>query len=354
MYDVAVIGAGPAGSTLARLLADHCRVLLLDSGQSKCCGGILAPFAQAMLRQFGLEIPREVLVVPQPPSVAVWDLNANIVRHYARQYINVDRAKFDQWLLSLVPPSVCIQHNARYIKSEASSDGLTFQYKIDGEIHTERTRYLIGADGAFSTVRREFFAQQIFPKRYTAVQETYSCAGWKTEKIDCAQEYTGLFDSEVTDFYAWTIPKDDYLLLGLAVPFGKNPRQNFNRLKEKLHQRGLPVFQDKPVYQQAGLMFRPLRFHSMFAGSGNVALIGEAAGFISPSSAEGIGSALSSAYMLSESYEENGGLNGKKYRMLLQKLRWKLWLKNVKIPVMFSPPLRKLVLLSGLTSIKRR
>jgi len=63
MYDVAIIGAGPAGATLARLIGRQYRVLLvekrrLDGPQTfslgKCCGGLLAPDAQAMLSRLGL------------------------------------------------------------------------------------------------------------------------------------------------------------------------------------------------------------------------------------------------------------------------------------------------------------
>lgn len=57
MYDVAIVGAGPAGSTLARLIGSKLRVLLVDKRRptdinkneyqkSKCCGGLLAPDAQ--------------------------------------------------------------------------------------------------------------------------------------------------------------------------------------------------------------------------------------------------------------------------------------------------------------------
>lgn len=51
MYDVAIVGAGPAGSMLARLIGQRYRVLLIERrpldgpekpSLGKCCGGRLA------------------------------------------------------------------------------------------------------------------------------------------------------------------------------------------------------------------------------------------------------------------------------------------------------------------------
>ena len=58
MYDIAIVGGGPAGATLARLTGNQYRVLLLEKrtfqeplygGLQKCCGGLIAPDAQKML-----------------------------------------------------------------------------------------------------------------------------------------------------------------------------------------------------------------------------------------------------------------------------------------------------------------
>ncbi|MDD4238566.1 MAG: FAD-dependent monooxygenase [Desulfotomaculaceae bacterium] len=59
MYDIAIIGAGPAGATLARLIGHQYRVLLLDKRNLdmerredsiiKCCGGLVAPDAHVQL-----------------------------------------------------------------------------------------------------------------------------------------------------------------------------------------------------------------------------------------------------------------------------------------------------------------
>jgi flavin-dependent dehydrogenase len=74
MFDLAVIGAGPADATLARLISDRYRVLLVDGRQllgssegalsKKCCGGLLAPDAQKMLSILDLGLPKNVLVEP--------------------------------------------------------------------------------------------------------------------------------------------------------------------------------------------------------------------------------------------------------------------------------------------------
>lgn len=46
MYDIAIIGLGPAGATLSRLLSKEYKVLALDrkkEERGKCCGGLLSP-----------------------------------------------------------------------------------------------------------------------------------------------------------------------------------------------------------------------------------------------------------------------------------------------------------------------
>jgi hypothetical protein len=111
MYDLAIIGSGLAGATLARLIGDKYRVLLVDKRRldkdpedaecRKCCGGLLAPDAQKMLSRLGLGLPKCALVEPQLFVVRAIDIPRRLERYYQRFYINLDREKFDRWLVSL-------------------------------------------------------------------------------------------------------------------------------------------------------------------------------------------------------------------------------------------------------------
>lgn len=162
MYDVAVIGVGPAGSTLARLLAGNCKVLLVDkrgfernsdgSSSAKCCGGLLAPDAQAMLSKMGLGLPKSILVGPQLFVVRAIDIARHLERYYQRYYINMDRDKFDRWLLSMVASNVERRLGWRFKSYQRRKDHFEISLIRDGQICRERAGILVGADGASSRV----------------------------------------------------------------------------------------------------------------------------------------------------------------------------------------------------------
>jgi flavin-dependent dehydrogenase len=87
-------------------------------------------------------------------------------------------------------------------------------------------------------------------------------------------------------------------------------------------------------------------------GKDRAFLVGEAAGLISPSSLEGISYALNSAYELARIL--NSGINNPVWRIRVKSIpmRVKLLIKYVKTPFMYNPLLRKMVMKSGLSSIK--
>jgi flavin-dependent dehydrogenase len=347
MYDITIIGAGPAGSTLARLIAKTHKVLLIDKRtpdtDAKCCGGLLAPDAQQMLATLELGLPKSVLSEPQLFVVRAIDLPQRLEQYYQRHYINIDRLKFDQWLISLIPNSVDIRPGCAFQKYEIDNNGFKVHFTQGNRTFTEQTRIIIGADGAGSRVRRMAFPDEPLPKTYTAIQEWF-----KSEKP--LPYFSSIFDSEITDFYSWIIPKANSIMLGSAIYPQPKSYRRFELLKKKLSDYGFKFGQS--IKKRGTLLFRPVSAGQILPGRDNVGLIGEAAGFISPSSAEGISYALKSALDLGQALQAHPDNFLTYYCANTRGLRHNIRLKNLKSNFMYKPFLRRMIIRSGLNSIK--
>jgi flavin-dependent dehydrogenase len=353
MYDVAIIGAGPAGSTLARLIGSRYRVLLADkrpfadtaspSLPEKCCGGLLAPDAQQMLSRLGLGLPGSVLEDPQVFVVRAIDLPRGIEQYYQRHYINMNRQKFDRWLLSQVPAAVEIRTRCRFESFAREGRRISLKLRQGGKEFVEKTRVLVGADGARSRIRPQTSPANLLPRRYLAVQE------WVKARNNTAY-FTSLFDPDITDYYCWTIPKGNLMIVGAALPLQSRVADAFARLKKRLTRSGFSL--GSTVHREAAHVLRPMATHQTHTGSRGVALIGEAAGWISPSSAEGFSYAFRSAVSLARALQP--GIEGfeRRYQQNTRSLRVNILLKNLKAGVIFHPALRRAVMRSGLQSLK--
>ena len=343
-YELAIIGSGPAGATLARLVDSSIRTVIIDKkaetpgGFEKPCGGLLAPDAQRALSRYDTTLPKEVLVDPQIFSVKTIDLRSGLVRHYQRCYMNMDRHKFDMWLCGMIPPTVK-RIEGRCVDIIPIDGGYSIQYCHDGAHHSVTAKYIVGADGANSIVRNKLFPNKKL-RRYTAIQQWFVCDN-QTPFYSC------IFDPDTSDCCSWSISKDQYFIFGGAFPV-KDSRRRFEVQKQKLMDMGFPL--GSPIKTEACMVLRPRSFHDFCTGNSNAFLIGEAAGFISPSSLEGISYAMESADMLSSALLSSNPEAS--YRRKTLKLRLKLTIKVLKCPFMYQPFLRRLVMKSGIQSIK--
>ncbi len=350
-YDLIIVGAGPAGATLARLAAPGLRVLVLEAREpekarpvpDKCCGGLLAPDAQQALAELGLGLPKDILVGPQLFAVRTIDLDNGLERCYQRHYINMDRGAFDRWLVSLVPGKVDVRFGCRLAGLERARDGVRIRYVQGGRERSEGTRILVGADGAGSMVRKLAFPGRPWPGRYVSIQTLF-------ESEEQLPYFSSIFDRGVTDFYSWTIPKEGRLVVGTAVPLGQDPSRRFELLLGKLRSKGYRLGQ--PLRRHGAFILRPSGIGQIITGEGRVALVGEAAGWISPSSAEGISYAFRSAAALAGALNERPEDPLPKYARHTARLRFNILCKTAKSPFMYRPAVRKLVMLSGIKSLK--
>lgn len=345
-YDIAIVGAGPAGAFFARELA-LCRpdmsILLIDGQtreKSKPCGGLLAPDAQKVLAEFSLTLPKDILADPQIFSVETIDIAQSCKRHYQRYYLNMDRYAFDAWLLSLVPDSVDIFKG----RCEGMDcEGGVYKLRLSGEREVSAS-CLVGADGSNSAVRRRFFKRM--PRQYIAIQEWYRDEGQSLPPYSC------IFDRETSDSCSWTIRKDGYLIFGGAFD-KKGCAAAFNLQKKRLCDH-LGCSLGDAVKREACFVSSPRSMSDLICGGDGVFLLGEAAGFISASSFEGISSALISARTLARSFADSSEAARvlSSYQKHTAKLRLKLYLKSFKRWALCTPFTRKMIMTSGVQSIE--
>ena len=334
--DAVIVGAGAAGCAAALNLPRHMSALLVDRarpGEERCCGGLIAPDAQAALAGLRLELPRSVRTDPAPGAVHVTDLDSGREQTYRRAYLNVDRARFDDWLLRLASRRADFRPGTRLTGAARRDDGLELELTSGTGRETVLARFLIGADGARSKVRSRFFGNRPLPRTDTALQVTLPARpGLRLHEV--------LFSRRLTGFYAWAIPKSECVLVGSAFADRATARDNFDRLLAEFCRRlGLA---GTVLGRAARPLTRPRSRADFCPGDSSVLLCGEAAGLVSPSSGEGISWALVSGAAAGRAL--GTARPGAAYSRAFGPLAARLGDKFVKSRIIFTPWTRRLAL----------
>ena len=339
-FDIAVIGAGPAGANFARLVdsENHKILVIHNEGYEKPCGGLLSPDAARALAAYDLTLPAEILASPQIFAVRVIDLESGLCKRYPRHYLNMKRSAFDAWLRSFIPPQVTVVRG-KCVKITDSENVFSIRL-ANGEIYTADK--IVGADGASSLVRRTFFPE-CKCRRYTAIQQQFRAKNGNAF-------YSCIYDAKTSPACSWILFKDSVMTFGGAFS-PAHSRKAFEEQKQRLIGKGIVCAEDfsNPIKTEACEVLCPSQ-KGFCMGNDRIFLIGEAAGFISPSSFEGISYALLSAEALAQAFESEKPKE--KYFLLTEKLRLKLRMKAIKCDILSSPFLRDGIMRSGITAIK--
>ena len=159
-FDAVVVGAGPAGSIAALVLArGGARVALADKAsfpRDKACGDLVGPRGVQVLAELGVRVPdagqgSDLLAVG--PSGRSSKLPAFPGRSYADHGVVVPRLVFDSALREAAVAAGAVPVQARITAVDADGDGIV-RAVVASDGRRLAADVVIGADGALSPLAR--------------------------------------------------------------------------------------------------------------------------------------------------------------------------------------------------------
>lgn len=288
-YRTVVVGAGPAGILAALHATEVGSVLLVEQSslpRTKSCGGMLHHHTLRTLAEYG-EVPPSIVLSPSHVNFRYHDWDRDIRRATSLEFLNVDRAGFDEWLLGLLPASVEVVAECA-LKDIAQTDGsISAVLKSGDETTSVACENLIGADGARSQVRRSLGVAST--ATYVTLQDFVELGGPLEPYFDC------IYIRDIGDAfgYAYVVPKGDVAIVGsVFYPKTKRPGEKHDAVLAVLR-KALPAL-GQSVAREAAAALSVRSAADVVPGRGRVLLAGEAGGFMSPTSGEGISYAVNS------------------------------------------------------------
>ena len=294
-FDVIVVGAGPSGTAAAyRLKQAGRRVLLLDRQKFprvKPCGGgltiktlALMPWSVAPVIERAVKTVRLGVTSGGSERSELFEADDHVCTFAVRE-------EFDRFNLEkTIEGGVEFEQTAL---TEVDERPDFVRVGTGGKAMT--TRYLIGADGANSTVRRL--------TKDGPVRRGFALEGLVDYDAIGTEPTTEFLFGRVENGYGWLFPKGDHVNVGIytwddTVTLGKDQLRAYARERlgtDRVEQiRGFPL-------GFGGAKYAPR--------SDRVILVGDAAGFAEPLLGEGIHNAVKSGQVVADAIgaaEANG------------------------------------------------
>jgi flavin-dependent dehydrogenase len=287
---IAIVGAGPAGSLLAKKLAEgglFATVFDASFPREKPCGGGLTGKALRELPAGPVDDPLPVRRVASCRFEAEGD--AVDVR-MSEPVAVASRRELDAWLLRRA-----VAAGARHAAERVVEVAV-------GEVRTAASGrqafdLVVGADGAGSLVRRSFLGP--LPKERLMMALGWYAPGSAPMLVRFTPPLSG---------YLWAFPRRDHVAVGICAPLGEVPARALRERLEREVARTMPALSDPEAARYAHTIPSPSadpRDILEAAGDG-FALVGDAAALADPITGEGIYYALRSAALLAETLLAEG------------------------------------------------
>jgi len=297
LYDLTVVGGGPAGATCARRAAEAgLDVVLLEKAQhprEKPCGGALGP---QTIQNLELDISS---VIEQTFNAAVVHTpSGHVVTLSSKELIGhiVTRSKFDGYLLQEAEEAgVEVVQGVEVVGLEQLRSGI--RTLVVGDSY--KSHLLVGADGVNGILAKELGIRSKWAPEQVGVCIVAE-APMSSIDFESAMTTHGVERSPAIEFYfglvswgyGWCFPKKEGFNIGIGCRVDKS--ENLQNAWEKLvalleREKGIELDVSNKVSYRVPLgdrLKRCIARRSM--------LIGDAAGLVSPLTGEGISYAIQS------------------------------------------------------------
>mgnify|MGYP001387597470 CR=1 FL=1 len=287
-FDVAVVGAGPAGSVSAKeIAAAGYKVLLLEEhdvvGQPVHCSGLISP---RTLEATGLD--NDIVLNSIKGAVVYTPMGNTITVGGNRTHaLVIDRALMDEGLARKAQEAgAVLALRSRLASMQRSDDGVRLHVQRGSEKAEQKidVRLVIGADGSHSAVAKGMGTGQS-EESIVAVGGEISM---QSQHDDMVEVYVQ--PDLAPGWFGWTIPLGtDVSRIGIGSDEqGRNPRRLLEGLMES-HEH----LRDSSVLRLQGgvIPVAPLRQ----IAEPRAMLVGDAAGQVKPTSGGGIHTSILSA-----------------------------------------------------------
>ena len=291
MFDVAIVGAGPCGSTAAAELAKQgARVVLLDAAsfprRRTCGGGVLARGLSSLPAETRDAVERQCRVLEvhlHGPRISLQSQRTTAV------LTMMDRAAFDAALTSTAERAgATVRLGEAIVGVSQGADAV----RLTSARESIDARLVIAADGGTGkTAELAGFAP--FPQSMLGLAIELEPSASDLERFSQSARFD--FDL-IENGYCSLFPKRDRLAVSV-VARGASARQLQSALHDFLKRLNLRGSGQEQTYEQSiPLELRPGNSLSR----GRVFLSGEAAGFVDPLTGEGLSYALLSGRLAAQ------------------------------------------------------